>query len=69
VVENIYRHLTTDDPSTSDTFSSIAGAAQEVGGPMFYSTLIFRIAFLPLFTMQGVEGAIFSPCRTPTLTR
>ena len=28
---------------------------------MFYSTLIFLIAFLPLFTMQGVEGAIFSP--------
>ena len=61
VVENIYRHLTTEDPSTGDAFSSIAGAAQEVGGPMFYSTLIFLIAFLPLFTMQGVEGAIFSP--------
>jgi cobalt-zinc-cadmium resistance protein CzcA len=61
VVENIYRHLTTDDPGTGDTLSSISRAAQEVGGPMFYSTLIFLIAFLPLFTMQGVEGAIFSP--------
>ena len=61
VVENIYRHLTTDESGTGDTLSSIAGAAQEVGGPMFYSTLIFLIAFLPLFTMQGVEGAIFSP--------
>ena len=28
---------------------------------MFFSTLIFVIAFLPLFTMRGVEGAIFSP--------
>ena len=28
---------------------------------MFFSTAIFLIAFLPLFTMQGVEGAIFSP--------
>jgi len=28
---------------------------------MFYSTLIFIIAFLPLFTMRGVEGVIFSP--------
>lgn len=61
VVENIYRHLTTDDPGTGDTFKSISNASQEVGGPMFYSTLIFLIAFLPLFTMQGVEGAIFSP--------
>ncbi len=44
-----------------DTVDSISRAAQEVGGPMFYSTAIFLIAFLPLFTMQGVEGAIFSP--------
>jgi cobalt-zinc-cadmium resistance protein CzcA len=36
-------------------------AAQEVGGPILFSTLIFMIAFLPLFTMRGVEGAIFSP--------
>ena len=28
---------------------------------MLFSTLIFVIAFLPLFTMRGVEGAIFSP--------
>src|SRR5215469_4628531 len=61
VVENIYRHLTADDPAVSDTLESIGRASAEVGGPMFYSTLIFLIAFLPLFTMQGVEGAIFSP--------
>ena len=60
VVENIYRHLTTD-PAGGDTMESISRASSEVGGPMFYSTLIFLIAFLPLFTMQGVEGAIFSP--------
>lgn len=61
VIENIYRHLTTHDPGDNDTLSSITRASEEVGGPMFYSTLIFLIAFLPLFTMQGVEGAIFSP--------
>jgi cobalt-zinc-cadmium resistance protein CzcA len=32
-----------------------------VGGPLFFSTLIFVIAFVPLFTMRNVEGAIFSP--------
>ena len=61
VVENIYRHLTAEDSANEDTVDSISRAAQEVGGPMFYSTAIFLIAFLPLFTMQGVEGAIFSP--------
>jgi heavy metal efflux system protein len=61
VMENIYRHLTTDATVSGDTYSSILNASTEVGGPMFYSTLIFLIAFLPLFTMKGVEGAIFSP--------
>ncbi|MBV8056858.1 MAG: efflux RND transporter permease subunit, partial [Deltaproteobacteria bacterium] len=61
VVENIYRHLTADDRAGGDMLESISRASAEVGGPMFYSTLIFLIAFLPLFTMQGVEGAIFSP--------
>jgi cobalt-zinc-cadmium resistance protein CzcA len=61
VVENIYRHLTTDSGAAENELDCIRRAALEVGGPMFYSTLIFLIAFLPLFTMSGVEGVIFSP--------
>src|SRR6266849_3303492 len=61
VVENIYRHLTADELATEDTIRCIGRASHEVGGPIFYSTIIFLIAFLPLFTMRGVEGAIFSP--------
>ncbi|MBV8359159.1 MAG: efflux RND transporter permease subunit [Deltaproteobacteria bacterium] len=61
VIENIYRHLTTDEMPNESTLSCIKRASYEVGGPMFYSTLIFIIAFLPLFTMKGVEGVIFSP--------
>jgi len=60
VIENIHRHLASE-PSHGSTRGSILRAAQEVGGPMFFSTVIFVIAFLPLFTMRGVEGAIFSP--------
>jgi cobalt-zinc-cadmium resistance protein CzcA len=61
VVENIYRHLTTDSQAGDNELDCIRRASLEVGGPMFYSTLIFLIAFLPLFTMRGVEGVIFSP--------
>jgi heavy metal efflux system protein len=61
VVENIYWHLTADELVTEDTMRCIGRASHEVGGPIFYFTLIFLIAFLPLFTMRGVEGAIFSP--------
>ena len=61
VVENIYRHLTIDSQAVDNELDCIRRASLEVGGPMFYSTLIFLIAFLPLFTMRGVEGVIFSP--------
>jgi heavy metal efflux system protein len=61
VVENIYRHLTTDSGAAENELDCIRRASLEVGGPMFYSTLIFLIAFLPLFTMSRVEGVIFSP--------
>jgi heavy metal efflux system protein len=61
VIENINRHLSMDDFAHESSRSRILRAAQEVGGPMLFSTLIFVIAFLPLFTMRGVEGAIFSP--------
>jgi cobalt-zinc-cadmium resistance protein CzcA len=61
VVENIYRHLTTDSGAAENELDCIRRASLEVGGPMFYSTLIFLIAFLPLFTMSGIEGVIFSP--------
>ena len=61
VVENINRHVIADTGPTSDLLGSILRASEEVGSPIFFSTLIFMIAFLPLFTMRGVEGAIFSP--------
>jgi cobalt-zinc-cadmium resistance protein CzcA len=61
VMENIERHLTAPERSSESYRLRILAAAQEVGGPMLFSTIIFVIAFLPLFTMRGVEGAIFSP--------
>ena len=61
VMENIHRHLLGRDGHHENLRTAILRAGQEVGGPMLFSTLIFVIAFLPLFTMRGVEGAIFSP--------
>ena len=61
VVENIFRHLSTDQWPGETQLQCIRRASEEVGGPMLYSTMIFIIAFLPLFTMKGVEGVIFSP--------
>ena len=42
-------------------FDRVVAAAREVGPPMFASTLIIAVAFIPLFTLTGVAGVIMSP--------
>jgi cobalt-zinc-cadmium resistance protein CzcA len=59
MMENIFRHLGLEKGSSK--LERIAHAAAEVGSPMFFSTLIIGVAFIPLFTMTGVAGVIFSP--------
>jgi cobalt-zinc-cadmium resistance protein CzcA len=59
MMENIFRHL--GSHGQGRMADRIETAAGEVGGPMFFSTLIIAVAFLPLFTMTGVSGVIFSP--------
>jgi len=59
MIENIVRHLGTRTAGTLRV--RISAAAAEVGTPMAFSTLIICVAFLPLFTMTGVSGVIFSP--------
>ncbi|UVT19893.1 MAG: efflux RND transporter permease subunit [Nitrospira sp.] len=39
----------------------IIRAARQVGRPIFFSTAIIVVAFVPLFTMTGVPGKIFAP--------
>ena len=59
MMENIFRHLGTHGKGTMR--ERVLAAAREVAGPMTFSTLIIGVAFLPLFTMTGVAGVIFSP--------
>jgi cobalt-zinc-cadmium resistance protein CzcA len=59
MMENCFRHLRMRQGGTAG--ARIIQAASEVGQPMFFSTLIIGVAFLPLFTLSGVEGVIFSP--------
>jgi Cu/Ag efflux pump CusA len=59
MMENIFRHL--GSHGRGSMRQRILAAAQEVGTPMAFSTLIIGSSFLPLFTMTGVSGVIFSP--------
>jgi cobalt-zinc-cadmium resistance protein CzcA len=67
MVENIFRHLAhhaarhPTDLNRSDRLHRILAAAVEVDKPIFFSVVITIAAFIPLFTMQGVEGQIFGP--------
>ena len=45
----------------TDRLRLILISALQVDKAVFFSTLITVAAFVPLFTMQGVEGAIFGP--------
>ncbi|MFZ0174302.1 MAG: CusA/CzcA family heavy metal efflux RND transporter [Pseudolabrys sp.] len=67
MVENIFRHLAEhaarhpSDASRGDRLHRRLAAAVEVDKPIFFSVIITIAAFIPLFTMQGVEGQIFGP--------
>ncbi len=49
------------DPHWTDRLRLIFASTLQVDMAIFFSALITVAAFVPLFTMQGVEGQIFSP--------
>ncbi len=59
LMENIFRHL--GSHGTGSMKQRVLAAAHEVGTPMAFSTLIVGSSFIPLVTMTGVSGVIFSP--------
>src|SRR6476619_4461318 len=67
MVENIFRHGAhhaarhPNDASRGGRVHRILAAAVEGDKPLVFSVVITIAAFLPLFTMQGVEGQIFGP--------
>ena len=61
VVENIVRHLAEPNDREESLSLRVLRATQEVGTPVFFAILIIVVVFLPLFTLQGVEGKLFSP--------
>ena len=60
MVENIIRHLGCREQVKSIP-ERIRTAAHEVQRPVFYAIAIIITAYLPIFTLQKVEGRIFRP--------
>jgi len=61
MVENIVRHVGHRDETTKPLRDRIRAAALEVRRPSFYAMIIIVTAYLPIFTLQRVEGRLFRP--------
>jgi cobalt-zinc-cadmium resistance protein CzcA len=59
MVENIVRHLSTR--GGRPTMQCIRDAAHEVQRPVFFAIAIIITAYMPIFTLQRVEGRLFKP--------
>src|SRR5215472_6514684 len=61
MVENILRHLGHRENGQRSVMQQIFDAAHEVQRPVFYAIAIIITAYLPIFTLQRVEGRLFKP--------
>jgi cobalt-zinc-cadmium resistance protein CzcA len=61
MVENIVRHLHRENGNTRTPAEKISDASHEVQRPVFYAIGIIITAYLPIFTLQRVEGRLFHP--------
>lgn len=61
MVENIYRHLWEERGSETPRLVVIRRAAHEVARPIVFAIAIIILVFVPLFTLEGVEGKLFKP--------
>jgi cobalt-zinc-cadmium resistance protein CzcA len=60
MVENIFRVLN-EKKGQASTLDLTSEAARDVGTYLFSANLIIILVFLPLLTLQGIEGAMFRP--------
>lgn len=61
MVENVYRLLSDPGHENVPRITLVRRAALEVARPVSFAIAIIIIVFLPLFTLEGVEGKMFSP--------
>ena len=61
MVENIVRHMSHADDVTKAPMARVREAAHEVQRPVFYAITIIVTAYLPIFSLQRVEGRLFHP--------
>ena len=61
IIENIVRHFSLPANAHKTPLERIRDAVGEVLRPVFYARAIIIAAYLPIFTLQSVEGRLFKP--------
>jgi len=61
VIENIVRHYNLAANATKTPYERVRGAVHEVLRPVFFARAIIITAYMPIFTLQSVEGRLFRP--------
>src|SRR5690606_30976616 len=66
LIENVHKRLEEWDEAgrpegEAGRVPVIVHAMQEVGPSIFFSLLVITVSFLPVFTLEGVEGRLFRP--------
>jgi len=63
IIENIHKQLDDWERGGRRTarVAAIIAAMQEVGPSIFFSLLVITVSFIPVFTLEGVEGRLVKP--------
>lgn len=69
-VENVFRRLRENAAKEEPLprLEVIARASAEVRSSIFYATVLIILVFLPLLSLSGVEGRLFTPIALATIT-
>src|ERR1700761_5188705 len=61
IIEDIVRHFGSESSNKKSPMELIRDAVREVLRPVFYARAIIIVAYLPIFTLESVEGRLFKP--------
>ncbi len=61
MIENLHKHLEREQVTAANRWQIVANATTEVGPPLFFSLLIITLSFIPVLSLQGQAGRMFSP--------
>lgn len=61
MIENCVRHIAHSDLKQKSKLEIIRDAAVEVRKPTLFGELIIMIVYLPILTLEGIEGKLFRP--------